>query len=70
MTKQLFNLVTWSSSLSQVLLSSENIKYGDLSREISEAEIIEAAKSANIHDFIDQLPEVKLADFWQDFCFI
>ena len=32
--------------------------YGDLSREISESEIIEAAKSANIHDFIDGLPEV------------
>ena len=35
--------------------------YGDLSREISESEIIEVAKSANIHDFIDSLPEVS----WQ-----
>ena len=40
------------------LPSSENIMYGDLSRKISESEIIEAAKSANIHDFIDGLPKV------------
>ncbi|KAL5267318.1 hypothetical protein ACHWQZ_G004385 [Mnemiopsis leidyi] len=36
---------------------AENIMYGDLSRKISESEIIEAAKSANIHDFIDGLPK-------------
>lgn len=34
----------------------ENIAYGDNSREISMDEIIEAAKKANIHDFISKLP--------------
>ena len=33
--------------------------YGDLTRTVSQEEVIAAAKSANIHDFIDSLPEVK-----------
>ncbi|CAF4795138.1 unnamed protein product, partial [Rotaria magnacalcarata] len=36
----------------------DNIKYGDLTRDISDEEIIRAAERANIHDFIDKLPEV------------
>ncbi|XP_063679336.1 ATP-dependent translocase ABCB1-like isoform X1 [Bolinopsis microptera] len=36
---------------------AENIMYGDLDRQISESEIIEVAKSANIHEFVDNLPE-------------
>ncbi len=37
-----------------------NIAYGDNSREeIPMEEIIEAAKQANIHDFIVSLPEVR-----------
>ena len=37
----------------------ENIAYGDNSREnIPVEEIIEAAKKANIHDFISKLPLV------------
>ncbi|KAL7062928.1 hypothetical protein AAHC03_0254 [Spirometra sp. Aus1] len=35
----------------------ENIAYGDNSREVSMAEIIEAAKKANVHDFVMSLPE-------------
>lgn len=35
----------------------ENIAYGDLSRDVPDADIIMAAKLANIHDFIQQLPE-------------
>lgn len=35
----------------------ENIAYGDLSREVSDSEIIAASKMANIHEFIEQLPE-------------
>ncbi|ELU12561.1 hypothetical protein CAPTEDRAFT_175467 [Capitella teleta] len=35
----------------------ENIAYGDNEREIPMAEIIEAARKANIHSFIDSLPE-------------
>ncbi|CAF1405661.1 unnamed protein product, partial [Didymodactylos carnosus] len=35
----------------------ENIAYGDHSRQISMKEIIEAAKKANIHDFIQLLPQ-------------
>ena len=36
----------------------ENIAYGDNSREVSLDEIIEAAKQANIHEFILNLPQV------------
>ena len=35
----------------------ENIAYGDTSRHVSMDEIREAAKSANIHQFIESLPE-------------
>ncbi len=34
----------------------ENIAYGDNSREVTLDECIEAAKKANIHDFISKLP--------------
>lgn len=37
---------------------ADNIRYGALFRDVSDAEVIEAAKSANIHTFIDSLPEV------------
>ena len=37
---------------------SDNIKYGDNYREVTEEEVIAAAKEANIHDFIMSLPEV------------
>jgi ATP-binding cassette subfamily B (MDR/TAP) protein 1 len=36
----------------------DNIQYGDLTRDVSEAEIVLAAKRANIHEFIIQLKEV------------
>uniref|UniRef100_A0A7M4EZZ8 ABC-type xenobiotic transporter n=1 Tax=Crocodylus porosus TaxID=8502 RepID=A0A7M4EZZ8_CROPO len=35
---------------------AENIAYGDNSREVSHEEIVSAAKAANIHSFIDSLP--------------
>ncbi len=35
----------------------ENIAYGDLSRMIPLTEIYEAAKIANIHEFIESLPQ-------------
>ena len=37
----------------------ENIKYGALFRDVSDEEIVEAAKSANIHSFIETLPQVR-----------
>ena len=37
---------------------AENIRYGALFREVSDEEVIEAAKAANIHTFIQTLPEV------------
>lgn len=37
---------------------AENIAYGDNSREVSMNEIQEAARKANIHDFISKLPMV------------
>ncbi|XP_032847569.2 ATP-binding cassette sub-family B member 5 [Tyto alba] len=36
---------------------AENIRYGDNSRVVSQEEIEEAAKAANIHTFIEKLPE-------------
>ncbi|XP_014140363.2 ATP-binding cassette sub-family B member 5 isoform X1 [Falco cherrug] len=36
---------------------AENIRYGDNSRAVSQEEIEEAAKAANIHTFIEKLPE-------------
>ena len=38
---------------------AENIRYGALFREVSDEEVIEAAKSANIHSFIESLPQVQ-----------
>lgn len=38
----------------------ENIAYGDNSREVTEAEVIEAAKQANVHNFIVGLPLVSI----------
>lgn len=37
---------------------TENIAYGDNTREVEMQEIINAAKSANAHEFITQLPLV------------
>lgn len=39
---------------------AENIAYGDNSRQVSINEIIEAAKVANVHNFVTQLPEVRI----------
>ncbi|XP_068114235.1 ATP-dependent translocase ABCB1-like [Hyperolius riggenbachi] len=36
---------------------AENIQYGDLSRQVAPEEIVEAAKAANIHTFIENLPD-------------
>lgn len=36
----------------------ENIGYGDNSRDVPMQEIIDAARNANIHEFITSLPEV------------
>lgn len=44
---------------------AENIAYGDNTRQVPLAEIIEAAKKANIHNFVASLPlgyETKLGD--------
>jgi ABC-type multidrug transport system fused ATPase/permease subunit len=37
---------------------AENIRYGALFREVSDEEVVSAAKSANIHGFIETLPQV------------
>ena len=38
---------------------AENIAYGDLSRKLDMEDIINAAKAANIHDYISELPLVQ-----------
>ena len=37
---------------------AENIRYGALYRQVTDEEVIKAAKSANIHTFIESLPQV------------
>ena len=37
---------------------SDNIRYGANHREVSDEEIIDSAKAANIHDFMQSLPQV------------
>ena len=37
----------------------DNIRYGAIYKELSDEDIIEAAKAANIHDFIQTLPQVR-----------
>ena len=39
---------------------ADNIRYGANFREVTDEEVIEAAKSANIHNFIESLPQVRL----------
>lgn len=47
---------------------AENIAYGDNSRDVSMDEIEAAAKAANIHNFIDGLPQVmSLGGFYSTF---
>ena len=41
----------------------DNIAYGDNSREVPMSEIVEAARNANIHQFIDSLPDVSQSSF-------
>lgn len=38
---------------------AENIRYGANFREVSDEEVIEAAKAANIHNFVETLPQVR-----------
>ena len=38
---------------------ADNIRYGANHREVSDEEVFEAAKAANINDFIQTLPQVK-----------
>jgi len=37
---------------------ADNIRYGANHREVSSEEVVEAAKAANIHNFVDSLPQV------------
>ena len=39
---------------------ADNIRYGALFKKVSDEEVIEAAKSANIHEFIKSLPQVSV----------
>ena len=39
----------------------ENIQYGDNSREVTMDEVIAAARMANIHSFVESLPQARIA---------
>ena len=41
---------------------AENIRYGALFRHVSDDEVMEAAKAANVHSFIETLPNVGTCD--------
>ena len=41
---------------------ADNIRYGANYREVSDKEVEQAAKSANIHNFIMTLPQVHIVD--------
>lgn len=43
---------------------AENIAYGDNNRIVPMAEIIDAARQANVHEFIVSLPDVKTFFFY------
>ena len=43
---------------------ADNIRYGALFREVSDEEVIGAAKAANIHTFIEGLPQVRCVCVW------
>lgn len=43
---------------------AENIAYGDNSRTVTMEEIEAAAKAANIHNFIEDLPQVMAVMSW------
>ena len=40
---------------------AENIRYGANFREVSDEEVVEAAKAANIHSFVESLPSVRVS---------
>ena len=42
---------------------AENIRYGANFREVSDEEVVEAAKAANIHSFVESLPMVSKVFF-------
>ncbi|CAH8513092.1 unnamed protein product [Schistosoma turkestanicum] len=54
--RQQIGLVSQEPTLFDLTIR-ENIAYGDNTREVTMDEIIEAARAANIHDFITTLPE-------------
>ena len=44
---------------------AENIRYGALFREVTDEEVVQAAKAANIHKFVETLPKVKQQSYIQ-----
>ena len=43
---------------------ADNIRYGANFREVSDEEVVKAAKAANIHSFIKTLPQVRTSLYW------
>ncbi|KAM7540183.1 hypothetical protein Aperf_G00000040540 [Anoplocephala perfoliata] len=54
--RQQIGIVSQEPNLFELSIG-ENIAYGDNSREVTMEEIIEAAKEANVHDFVQTLPQ-------------
>ena len=57
--RQQIGLVSQEPALFDMTIA-ENIQYGANFREVTDEEIQQAAKSANIHDFIMNLPQVSI----------
>lgn len=59
------NKINFKNNLNLKKLSiRENIAYGDNTRQVTNEEIISAAKKANIHDFITSLSNVFSFNSW------
>ena len=43
---------------------ADNIRYGANFREVSDKEVIDAAKAANIHSFVESLPQVSASNIF------
>ena len=48
---------------------AENIRYGANFREVSDEEVVEAARAANIHTFVESLPSVRVVCSYEPYNF-
>ena len=67
--RQQIGLVSQELALFDMTIA-ENIQYGANFKEVTDEEIQQAAKAANIHDFIVSLPQVGIASCLYNYCLL